>query len=175
MLWWPRFPRGAHAGTHKSLWRGCEEPGSQGNLCPSEVPSISGGWLRHGKWSPYILRAAALAFIASDKGDLQHWFFTWVFTPFVQLVEKWPELDRNSGEWVSEEDSAAQELSKGEIILISHIYRVIVLLSFLFKVLTERAGLPVKTMLLIDQALKKRLINDELCQKYLETYTWDAN
>lgn len=45
----PGSPGEHPLGTHQSLWRGCEERGSCWNLCPSEVPSILGAWLGHGK------------------------------------------------------------------------------------------------------------------------------
>lgn len=45
----PGFPGKHTLCIHKSHSRACEERGSRWNLCPSEVPSISGGWLRHGK------------------------------------------------------------------------------------------------------------------------------
>lgn len=45
----PGSPGEPPLGTHQSLWRRCEERGSCWNLCPSEVPSILGAWLGHGK------------------------------------------------------------------------------------------------------------------------------
>lgn len=39
VLWWSR-------GAHQSLWRAWEQRGSCWDLCPSPVPSISGGWLQ---------------------------------------------------------------------------------------------------------------------------------
>lgn len=53
-------------------------------------------------------------------------------------VEKWPKLDSNSGEWVSRL-SLCRNVSKGEIIWRSHIYRSYMLLSFPLK--SQQRGL----------------------------------